>query len=286
MSDTHDRRDGHLTVYALWPVVAGLLMGLVLAVSVGGLALLATRGDWQTAGAWAGATFCVVLGVVSVATFTYAAREWAGPRARERLATAGREIDTEPAPEPAPRFIPITTKRPLRYEPPELPDQDGDRRGVAAAIGLLADRLTRSTPVHSYEQQADSIEPEAAPWVREMYGVLCASWPDRLTRRDFRELFPEGGVSLWRRYINGTGDRRSQRGVLQVWGCIEKADNRGSWRYTQPLDVIFSLDPDLRRYAETKSRLVQRSPKRRDDPKSGASSGPVPSRPNSRTGGR
>ena len=261
MAEQPNRHDPHLVVYALWPVVAGLLMGLVLALSVGGVALLWTRLDWRAAGVWAAGTFFVVLGVVTVGVFLYATADWTGPRRQERIERSRREVvhihDQAP-----PRFIPLSSGRPLQREPPTLPASPEERGAVAKAIDLLSDRLKARAAVTTYEQDAETLEPDAPPWVREMYAVVCASWPDHLTRRDWQRLFPDGGTALWSRYVNGTGDRRGQRGVLATWGAIERADGRGAWQYTQPLDVVFSLDPELQRYAEARSGLVKRSPGR------------------------
>ena len=260
MAEQPNRHDGHLVVYVAWPILAGLGVGAVLALSVGGVALLWTRLDWLAAGTWAAGTFFVVLGVVTAGVFMYATADWTGPRRAERIERSRREVVQVRGPEPEPRFIPITTKRPLRRDPPALPSSVEERGLVGKAIDVLSDRMKTRAAVTTYDQDAETLEPDARPWVREMYRVVCASWPDHLTRRDWQRLFPDGGTALWARYVNGTGDRRGQRGILDVWGAIERLDGRGAWRYTQPLDVVFSLDPELQRYAEARSGLVTRSP--------------------------
>jgi len=262
MTEQPNHHDGHLTVYVAWPILAGLGVGAVLALSVGGVALLLTDLDWQRAGTWAAGTFFVVLGVVTVGLFLYATADWTGPRRAERIERSRREVVQVHMPEPPPRFIPLTTDRPLRREPPALPSAAEERGAVAKAIDVLSDGLKARAAVTTYDQDAETLEPDAPPWVKEMYAVLCGSWPDHLTRRDWQRLFPDGGTALWSRYVNGTGDRRGQRGILATWNVIEKADGRGAWQYTQPLDVVFSLDPELQRYAEARSGLVVRSPGR------------------------
>ena len=262
MTEQPNRHDGHLTVYVAWPILAGLGVGAVLALSVGGVALLWTRLDWLAAGTWAAGTFFVVLGVVTAGVFMYATADWSGPRRAERIERSRREVVRVQAPEQPPRFIPLSSGRPLRREPPRLPATEQDRGLVGKAIDMLSDRMKTRAAVTTYDQDAATLEPDAPPWVREMYRVVCASWPDHLTRRDWQRLFPDGGTALWARYVNGTGDRHGQRGVLATWGAIERLDGRGAWRYTQPLDVVFSLDPELQRYAAARSGLVVRSPGR------------------------
>ncbi|HUX76964.1 MAG TPA: hypothetical protein VMY40_10035 [Anaerolineae bacterium] len=283
MAEQPNRHDGHLVVYVAWPILAGLGVGAVLALSVGGVALLWTRLDWLAAGTWAAGTFFVVLGVVTAGVFMYATADWTGPRRAERIERSRREVVQVRGPEPEPRFIPITTKRPLRRDPPALPSSVEERGLVGKAIDVLSDRMKTRAAVTTYDQDAETLEPDARPWVREMYRVVCASWPDHLTRRDWQRLFPDGGTALWARYVNGDGSgRRAKRGVLATWGAIERVDGRGAWRYTQPLDVVFSLDPELQRYAEARSGLV-RSPGRPGATGNAARTGTEPNQTNDQT---
>jgi len=286
MTEQPNRHDPHLVVYVAWPVLAGLGVGAVLALSVGGVALLLTDLDWQRAALWAAGTFFVVMGTVTLGLFLYAAREWAGPRRQERIEQARREVlhvhDQAP-----PRFIPVTSGRPLRREPPRLPATEQERGAIGKAIDVLAGRLTQTARVTTLDVDAVTLEPDAAPWVREMYSVVCASWPDKLTRRDWQRLFPDGGTRLWRRYVAGDGSgRRAKRGILETWGCIEKRDRRGAWQYTQPLDVVFSLDPELHAYAEARSGLVVRSPGRPGATGNAAEAGTEPNRTDNQTENR
>ena len=66
------RGDSHLTVYLLWPALAGVTLAGILAVSVGGIALLVSR-DWQGALTAAGVVFFATLAVATLGTFVYAA---------------------------------------------------------------------------------------------------------------------------------------------------------------------------------------------------------------------
>jgi len=288
MGDDSTRRgDSHLTVYVAWPILAGVGLGAVLSVSVGGVVLLVTRLDWRTAGIWTAGTFFVTLGVTTVGVFLYALNEWSGPRRAERLARLDREVVEVDAPEPEPRFIRLSSKRPLKYEPPPMPTTEQERRGVlASTIGVLADRLGRTATVTTYEQAAQTIEPEAPPWIREMYTVLCASWPDHLTRREWSSMF-DGGTMLWSKYINGDGSgRHARRGILDTWGAIERQDGRGSWRYCHDLETIFGLDPELKAYAEARSGLVQHSPDKRSRPENASLQATKPIRTDDRTENR
>jgi len=66
MTEQTEQKENHLTVYLWWPLLAGLLLAAVLAVSVGGVSLLAT-GKFLFAGQLLGLTFFGVLGVATVA---------------------------------------------------------------------------------------------------------------------------------------------------------------------------------------------------------------------------
>ena len=62
---TPQKRDGHLVVYLAWPMLAGLGLASVLAVSIGGVVLIAS-GDWRTSGTVAGVVWFAVLGAATV----------------------------------------------------------------------------------------------------------------------------------------------------------------------------------------------------------------------------
>ena len=160
MAEQPNHHDGHLTVYVAWPILAGLGVGAVLALSVGGVALLWTRLDWLAAGTWAAGTFFVVLGVVTVGLFLYATADWTGPRRAERIEQARREVvhvhDQAP-----PRFIPLSSGRPLQREPPALPATDQERGLVGKAIDVLSDRMKARAAVTTFDASAETLEPDA-----------------------------------------------------------------------------------------------------------------------------
>src|SRR4030042_5080072 len=101
---TQNKQDGHLTIYLVWPVLSGLALACVLAVSIGGVWLFVTQFDWKKAGTATGVVFFAILGLSTLWVFGYAAREWAGPRFLERTRQTVELIEPEP-PEPDVRFI-------------------------------------------------------------------------------------------------------------------------------------------------------------------------------------
>jgi len=247
---TRTHKESFLTIYVMWPLLGGVGVGGVLAVSAFGLSAVLTEGDWYRALITGVAVFCVVAPVIALSTFVYAARDWAGPRRDERMAALQREVIELPAPEQPPR----------RYDPPELPRNEEARAALGKAIDVLGDRLKGTAAVTVYEQEVESLEPGAEPWVIELYDCITRSFPDKMRRRDWTRLF-DGGTGLWSKYVNGTGDRHSQRGILDVWGVIERQDRRGAWRYRFNLATIYGLDPALAEYAKRKAALVDHSPR-------------------------
>ena len=264
-TETHEptrRTDGHLTVYLAWPLLTGLGLAAVLALSVGGLLVVTKPAAWRQAATTSGVVFFAVLGVATVGVFWYALSEWRGPRQKERLEQTRREVVEVHAPEPPPRFIPMGGRAArLNAPPPALPRTAEDRGVVATAVDALASRLKRTAKMTTLESTAEALTPNAPAWVLEMHDVLCRAWPDKLTRRDFQQLWPEGGTALWKRYVNGDGSgRRAGRGILDVWGAIARQDGRGAWEFVQPLNVVFGLDAELSAYATDRAGLVGYSP--------------------------
>ena len=259
---TEQPKNDHLRVFLAWPVLSGGALASVLALSVGGLMFFWTGGDWEKAGTWAGIVFFATLGAATLGVYLYAARQWAGNRTIERLRQTVTTEIVESEPEP-PRFIRMAGRPPaLTQQAPVAPGHERQQTIVARAVGVLADRLSKQPLAGTLETTARTIEPAAATWVKELYAVVCKTWSTQdLTRRNFEALFRPGGAALWRRYVNGDGSgRRAGRGILDTWGVISRTGARGSWQYAQPLDVIFSLDPDLERYARAMSGLVDHSP--------------------------
>lgn len=255
MENDTTKQNSHLVIYLIWPVLAGLALAVVLAVSVGGIVAVLSRGDWRIAGTTAGMVFFTVLGLATLTIFWYAAHEFAGPRRAERIERTRQIVEyIEPAPlEPEVRFIPMRGRPPALNTPtPQLPSRSS---GVRAAIGHLADRLTATATVH--ELATRTLEPDAPSWVREFYDTLIRVWPTQsLSRRTFESLWPGGkGKRLWRKYVNGTGSRQSQKGIWDTWGIVANTGKRGSWEWTQTLDVIFALDADLHAYATAKANM-------------------------------
>ena len=241
------RRDGHLTVYLIWPLLAGLGLATILAISIGGLTFLST-GDLATAGRTGGITFFVVLGLATLGVFAYAAAQWAGPRTLAEIHQTVEVIEQKPVEQP-PRFIRV--RGPVLNQPAPMLPSGVNRSVVSRAIDVLTGRLQRRPAVHVLDAEARSLEPDAPAWVSEFYTTLNTVWPTQsLSRRTFEALWPGGrGKRLWRKYVNGTGHQHAQRGLWDTWGIIAKTGQRGTWQWTQPLQVIYSLDADLAKYA-------------------------------------
>lgn len=257
---TQTKRDGHLTVYLAWPILAGLALATVLAVSIGGITLLASGLDWSKAGMAFGIAFFLILGIATLAVFWYAAHEFAGPRSTERVAEIRQTVyvdELEP-PEPEVRFIPTRGRRPALNEPaPALPSGQ-NRAGIREAMQHLVNRLTADATVTEVATEAETLEVDAPAWVREFYQTLVTVWPTQsLSRRTFEGLWPGGeGKRLWSKYVNGTGSRHSQRGLWDVWGIISQTGPRNTWEWCHDLQTIFSLDRDLHTYATAMAELV------------------------------
>ncbi|MBN1937126.1 MAG: hypothetical protein JW934_20880 [Anaerolineae bacterium] len=247
-----ERKENHLTVYLIWPLLGGPGLAGLLAVSVGGIMLMASGFNWALAGAWMGYTFFVVLGLATVAIFVYAAMNWAGPRFIERTRQDVQVIEPDPV-VPEPRFIRVGG-RPAPLTLP-APAQPGDRQSlVVKAIDVLAHRLKQQELI-TVDHDVPSLEPDALPWVREFYAVTCRMWaatrPDGvLSRRLFESEFKANGKALYYKYVGSATDK----GLWQTWGIIDPGA-RGSWVFNQPLEVILSLDDAVRDYAARMSGL-------------------------------
>ena len=120
-----------MTVYLVWPVLAGMALAGVLAISVGGVVLIAS-GTWRAAAVAAAVTFFVVLALATVAVFWYAARSWAGPGELARLHQTKQIVEQKP-PDPEIRFIPMGGRPPALNAPaPGLPS--GVNRGIVRKL--------------------------------------------------------------------------------------------------------------------------------------------------------
>lgn len=286
----HRRTDGHLTVYLAWPLLTGLALAVVGAVSVGGIELM-RKGALANAARAAGWTFFIGLGGITLVMFVYVAGEWAGPRFIEWIRTYRTVEHIEPTPpvqpEPPIRFIPIGGRARRLTEPPPTPMlPSGEEEPKALDIrqkvaGFLAERLSQRARITTYDQEVPALSAgeDAAPvWCREMLDILCATYMSGdLTRRTFEHLFRPGGTALWYRYVNGTGTGHRGKSVFQLWGIISQTGPRGSWEYCQPWHVIVSLDRELHAYA--KMHAVEHSPTGRGGAQNGAGVQPNQTKP-------
>lgn len=225
------RRDGHLTVYLAWPILAGLGLATVLAVSVGGVVLIGSGGEWEQAGTAAGVVWFVVLGLATVVVFWYAAREWAGPRRAERIERARREV------------IEV------------LPDGEEMEPPPPMIVRGFSPKMLPATIEHSIE----ALGPVADPEIEHLYRFIADCWrADDVTQngcmsRGWRR-------SDWDRYIGGSRRRsdagkESARGLLNRAGIIRKDGN--SWRICSTLEQALHINDDLQAYANARAQLVR-----------------------------
>jgi hypothetical protein len=144
---------------------------------------------------------------------------------------------------------------------PALPSGQ-NRAGIRAAMTHLVDKLAATATVTEVAAEAETLTPNAPGWCVEMYDTIVTVWPEQsLSRRTFERLWPGGtGKRLWQKYVNGSGNLHSQKGLWATWNIIDQTGPRSTWEWTQPLDIIFSLDADLHRYASEMAALVQHSP--------------------------
>jgi len=247
----------------LVPTFQALAIGIVGAISTGGVIGLLSS-DLIVGLTWGAGLGFAAFGTAEVSFLLEHRMVYTGGIRLAWAKFAASQGPKQAPKEPLPRFIPVFGRRLLTAKAPDEPD--GERRGFLAR---LADRMREKIEEHdtravshqraeleSFEQSAPGQAPEleAPAWVVDMYDILTATWQSGdLTRRNFERLF-EGGTALWIRYVNGDPSKPGRRGrsVFQNWGIIERKDGRGAWRYCQPLDVIFGLDPELAAYAKAK----------------------------------
>jgi hypothetical protein len=222
------QRDGHLVVYLAWPLLAGLGLAAVLAISVGGIAGLATL---SLAGAvrWAALVFFLAWGGTTVIVFGYAAISWGGPLALLR----------------ARQPVQVVTRAPVQIDeqPPMV------IRGYARPPMIEA----------SLESNIKALEPDATKEVRELYKFITTMWPTgSITQADCLAR----GFSRrdWDRYIGGSrrkGDvgKDSARGWLDRAGVISKEGNE--WRIAASLEEALGINDELMQYAMAKSQVVK-----------------------------
>lgn len=249
-------KDGHLVIYLAWPILAGLALGAVLAVSVGGMTLI--KGNLRGAGIAAGVAFFVTFPLVAIGVFLYAAGNWAGPRVIERTRQGVIFEEEEPAPMvETPRPIVINPRRPLLTAPaPRLPEPGGVNR--AAMRDVIEGIVTKRTPIPpaaGYDTEIESIEPDAPEWVIEFYAVLCGIWGKPLTRRCFEDTFKEGGQALYYKYVGSTNP--SGAGLWQNWRIITQTGPRGSWEFCYDLETILKTNADVWQYAQARQRMIK-----------------------------
>lgn len=224
------RGDGHLMVYLAWPLLSGLGLASALAVSVGGVVLIASAGDWQLSGTVAGVVWFVVLGLATVTVFLYAAREWAGPRRQERIEKTRQEvIEVEPDDlEPPPPMI-------LRGFSPQA---------------LLPATLDLTT---------ESITPAVDPEIDHLYRFILDAW-------QYGDVTQAGCMARgwrrkdWDKFVGGSRRRsdagkESARGLLDRAGIIRKDGN--SWVTCATLEQAFSINDDLKAYASARAQLIR-----------------------------
>lgn len=222
------RQDSHLTIYVVWPVTAGGALGSVLAISLGGVVLIVTKGNWSLAGTCAGLTFFILLGIVSAGVFLFAAGQWRGPRQRERIEEI-RHWEPEPygSPEPPPPMI-------VRgFSPKALP----------------------ATVAHTIE----SLAPLADPEIERLYRFIVDCWrADDVSQAGC--MAREWRRRDWDKYIGGSRrkadlGKESARGLLDRAGIVRKDGN--AWTICAPLDQALHINDDLLAYASERAQLVR-----------------------------
>lgn len=223
------KRDGHLTVYLAWPLLAGLGLASVLAVSAGGVVLIASRGNWQISGTVLGVVWFVVLGLATMIVFVYAAKEWAGPRRQERIERTRQDV-IEVLPE--------------EIEPPP----------PMIVRGFSPRALLPATVDHTIESLAPAVDPE----IDHLYRFILDAW-------QYGDVTQAGCMGRgwrrkdWDKFIGGSRRRadagkESARGLLDRAGIIRKDGN--SWVTCATLEQALSINDDLRAYANARAQLI------------------------------
>jgi hypothetical protein len=226
---TQQKRDGHLTVYLAWPILAGLGLATVLAVSIGGVSLIVSR-DWQASSTIAGVVWFVALGLVTVFVFLYAMQEWAGPRQAERQERLRQEVI---------EIIPDDLER-----PPAMVLRPLSRRPML--------------PAPSFDHTIETITPAVDPEIDHLYRFVIDAW-------QHNDVTQSGCMARgwrrkdWDKFIGGSRRRadlgkESRRGLLDRAGIVVKDGNK--WTTCATLEQALSINDELHRYASEKSKMV------------------------------
>jgi len=224
--------NGHLTIYVLWPLCGGLMLGAVLGVAAGGLQLLGGK-PWRDAAQTGGRVALVVLAATTVGVFLYALLGWAGPARLARLQQ--------------PRVEQIAEQREEEEEPPWVVQRPWKRLNP---VPQLPARL---------QIEARSIEPPARREIRELYRFIITMWPTGdITQANCRA---KGFTRrYWDRYIGGSRAEsklgtESGRGILDRAGVIRKSG--GAWVIAAPLDQALQINDELWAYAQARAKMVR-----------------------------
>lgn len=224
---TRHRGDGHLIVYVVWPVTGGLLVGIMMAIGVGGLVGLLSR-NWVAGGGWMAGTFFVVCPTVTLLTFLYAARGWGGPLRLERA------------------------RQDAGYESVEVIEPEDERPAMVIRpyMPALPDGLTH---------QIRSLEPKADHETMALYQYISKMWPLG-TVTQTASLQAGFRRKDWDKYVGGSRRKKavgteSGRGILDRAGVVRK--DGGSWVICAPLDKVFKVTPELEQYAAAKAEIVR-----------------------------
>jgi len=228
----NDGRNGHLTIYVLWPLCGGLMLGAVLGLAAGGLAKLGGK-TWPAAAQVGGRVALVVLAATTAGVFLYALLGWAGPARLARLQQ--------------PRIEKVVEEREEEEEPPWVVQRPWRRLHPAPQIPA---RL---------QIEAASIEPPVRREIRELYRFIITMWPTGdITQANCRA---KGFTRrYWDRYIGGSRAEsklgtESGRGILDRAGVIRKDGN--TWVIAAPLDVALQINEELWEYAQARARMVR-----------------------------
>jgi hypothetical protein len=227
----HKERNGHLTIYVLWPLCGGLMMGAVLGVAIGGLQLLGGKpveDALRTGGRWA----LIVLAVTTVGVFVYALLGWAGPARLARL------------------------KQPRVEEVLEVQEQE-------EAPWIVQRPFKRLNPAPQLPAKlqvaAKSIEPPVRREITDLYRFITTMWPTNdITQANCRQ---HGFTRrYWDRFIGGSRAERdlgkeSARGLLDRAGVIRKDGN--AWVICAPLDQALQISDELWQYAQARARMIR-----------------------------
>lgn len=241
-SEGQGRRDGHLVVYVGWPVLSGLALATVAAVSVGGVVLIAGGGEWREAGTVAAVVWFVALGLVTVGVFWYAASEWRGPRQRERIELTRHAGDEGPG--------------------DEGPwDAAGEEECEAPWRVLRPYGAQRGRPLLAAPDMAvRSLFPEVDAQTQALYEFITRVWPTGNVSRDHCIALGFGRAQ-WERYVGGQRGKEgleTGRGILERAGLVYR-DEKGYWNITPgaTLEAAYRVTEGVEQYAGAMARLVR-----------------------------